>query len=676
MEVKHIRLRDFRQFYGDQLLEFSTDPNRNVTLIHAENGVGKTTLLNSVLWAFFGTVTRRFEQSDKIVNFEAEKEGRRSASVDVLFSHEGTDYLASRTHRITEGGHPKQAFAVLKVGPNGAYDSPLPNPDAFMNSVVPKAMAPNFFFDGEQAEAFSSETNGKAIADAIRDILGSTMIENAIGDLEYLARKFNEEIGDSAGDSLIAEKEHQITELERLRDLRNERIGQLEGATQALTTQIANIDTKLAEVQEAAEFQRQINDKKQQLRTVEDQVKETQSEIVKWIWTKGLSAVSETLTSQSLDFIDEESLKGRIPSPYNEEFVKGLLSAQRCVCERPLQPATAEWRAISALLTNAANAEVLNRVVRVRARISVLKEQRRDAPTALQTLEERLARFISQRSLLEREIEQIDKKVGNLPVDEIQERRRARRELEKELDAKRTERIRALRDNELAQIEITRLSREVSDLAMQNIKVRGLVTRRDLCTNGASVLKAFLRANEDSARKEIEAAVNKVLEATTRRYYRFEVDESFQIRLLYADGRAAPKSGGENQMMSLAFLAALVEYAKKRSTSEEDGLFVPATVAPLILDSPFGQLDVAYRESTAKFVPSMAPQVVLLVSSSQGSDEVYNALQDRVGKEFVLVAHNREPRGNKREDILNIGGKAIATTLFERERPMTEIRGV
>lgn len=49
MEIKSVRLRDFRQFYGDQTIVFATDPNRNVTLVHAENGVGKTTLLNAIL---------------------------------------------------------------------------------------------------------------------------------------------------------------------------------------------------------------------------------------------------------------------------------------------------------------------------------------------------------------------------------------------------------------------------------------------------------------------------------------------------------------------------------------------------------------------------------------------------------------------------------------------------
>ena len=52
MWIEQISLKDFRCFFGEHAIEFSQDPTKNVTLIHAENGVGKTTLLNALLWCF------------------------------------------------------------------------------------------------------------------------------------------------------------------------------------------------------------------------------------------------------------------------------------------------------------------------------------------------------------------------------------------------------------------------------------------------------------------------------------------------------------------------------------------------------------------------------------------------------------------------------------------------
>ncbi|GLT02763.1 hypothetical protein GCM10007897_41860 [Sphingobium jiangsuense] len=53
MILEEIRLTDFRCFFGETSIQFSEDPEKNVTIIYAENGVGKTTLLNALLWCFY-----------------------------------------------------------------------------------------------------------------------------------------------------------------------------------------------------------------------------------------------------------------------------------------------------------------------------------------------------------------------------------------------------------------------------------------------------------------------------------------------------------------------------------------------------------------------------------------------------------------------------------------------
>ena len=43
MLIKKITLRNFRQYMNTEI-SFSTDPEKNVTLIKGDNGTGKTTL--------------------------------------------------------------------------------------------------------------------------------------------------------------------------------------------------------------------------------------------------------------------------------------------------------------------------------------------------------------------------------------------------------------------------------------------------------------------------------------------------------------------------------------------------------------------------------------------------------------------------------------------------------
>ena len=54
MLLKKLSLTNFRPFKGEHSIEFSTDKERNVTLVMAENGAGKTTLAQAFQWVLYG----------------------------------------------------------------------------------------------------------------------------------------------------------------------------------------------------------------------------------------------------------------------------------------------------------------------------------------------------------------------------------------------------------------------------------------------------------------------------------------------------------------------------------------------------------------------------------------------------------------------------------------------
>ena len=54
MKIESLSINNFRQFCGEVTLELSTDPDKNVTVVHGANGSGKTSLLNAFKWCFYG----------------------------------------------------------------------------------------------------------------------------------------------------------------------------------------------------------------------------------------------------------------------------------------------------------------------------------------------------------------------------------------------------------------------------------------------------------------------------------------------------------------------------------------------------------------------------------------------------------------------------------------------
>ena len=437
MKLRNISLQNFRQFHGAQEIHIASDPAKNLTLIHAENGIGKTTVLNALLWTFYGIVTKKFEQKERLVNFEALNERTNVASVEVGFEHEGTDYLAKRRFvQQTESRH-EQELKVFRVDPNGSLKA-VPA-ETFIQSVIPKGMAPYFFFDGEHAETFSAETNHRAVSQAIRDILGCSLAETAVKDLDYAARHYNKSIGGLPDAEDLAKIELQLEKLQNFKDKTEEELDALRNQRETAENQEKRILDQLRDAQAVKEIQARRDLLQRQLLSVAGVITKAKEETVRWIGSKSIILVAGKLAQQSLTFVDESSLRGKIPKPYNEDFVQGLLTSEVCICGRALPARSDFWRSVAELLKDASNTEILGKVVRARSRIRMFREQAQDTVRALQGFEEKAARAIEERRELEKEIGEIGKRLEELPLGEIADRERARKKLGatiRELDMK------------------------------------------------------------------------------------------------------------------------------------------------------------------------------------------------------------------------------------------------
>ena len=75
MRIHEISFENFRRFHGKQSFELSAHEGKNITLINAQNGLGKTNILNAILWCFHGITTTGFKQKNLILNTDAKREG-------------------------------------------------------------------------------------------------------------------------------------------------------------------------------------------------------------------------------------------------------------------------------------------------------------------------------------------------------------------------------------------------------------------------------------------------------------------------------------------------------------------------------------------------------------------------------------------------------------------------
>ena len=68
MKLNQVEFHDWRCFLGKQTIRFATDHGKSVTAVWGANSSGKTTILNGILWALWGTLTDDFQWPTMLVN--------------------------------------------------------------------------------------------------------------------------------------------------------------------------------------------------------------------------------------------------------------------------------------------------------------------------------------------------------------------------------------------------------------------------------------------------------------------------------------------------------------------------------------------------------------------------------------------------------------------------------
>lgn len=191
MLLKKLTLTNFRPFKGEHVIEFSTDKEKNITLVMAENGVGETTLAQAFQWVLYSK-TDGFK-NESVLNSVIEKEMMGGTEQNVFakleLEHNDVDYIIIRkqTYKKDTSGNVKPENLVLEIyqkQPDGqtVIVNPIKNLSTIAN-ILPESLSKYFFFDGERLEKMAGEVNsGKSeeFKTAVQNILGLTALTKAI----------------------------------------------------------------------------------------------------------------------------------------------------------------------------------------------------------------------------------------------------------------------------------------------------------------------------------------------------------------------------------------------------------------------------------------------------------------------------------------------------------------
>lgn len=655
MLLKSITLKNFRQF-KDITLDFSTDNEKNVTIVIGDNGSGKTTLLQAFFWCLYGSVS--FNDKDLFNKEDFKRLGiNQSINVEVIIHliHSNTEYSISRLihykkNDIEQAKAESQKFEIKKKTAEGKwfYLSTELDKKIEVDKILPKYLSNYFFFAGERIETMSRELiKGRKNADFKTAIMGLTGLNALIKAREHLdskrskasvKSKFESEYNDSANND-IKKLTEEINYLKRKIDENNLQKERLKDNIEEAREQY---ETASLEIREHEDGRRYQLEKDNLEKTLSNQIRLKNmfiDNIFSEFQNNRANFFSRNLVKDALNIIQNFDFSGKNIPDISSKTLEYLLTKGICLCGSCLSEGSDEYKTINKLFQYIPPQSIGNTVSNF---IKDTKQQYLNK----NNLYEELKKIMVSIKTSSDEIINIENQIVNI----------SNKLLSEDLNTY-VNNLQKLVNN--SKLTISKNEKELENINMNigsiesDIKLKE--TRRNqlvaldktnhltgMCIAYTEAIYELLdreyQAKEDIIKHKLKAYINDIFLSIFDGEISLTIDDNYNIDIIinkYKEGIEI--STAQSVSVIFAFIASIIKIARENSNTEDDETI--AEPYPLVMDAPWSVFDKDRIEAITRFIPEIAQQVIIFIKNTDG-DIAINSLDPKIGKKYTLAKLN------------------------------------
>ena len=657
MIIKGIRMRNFRQ-YVDVDLEFSTDPDRNITLVMGDNGTGKTTLAQAFTWCLFGTTDFEIQEViNRKIRDVMPPGGKKKTLVEMDVNYNDTDYTISREQEFTKiQKRVDAARSKLKIYYKEDGNLKYLNDTEvhlMIKRMLPKELSRFFFFDGERIRLMSDEINhgkSKDFKDAVSGLVGLVSMQNAIQHMKPSSSAltvigyYNKKIDVKGGES-AKKYSDEINILREEKESINNRLSEIEPQIESYREEITQLNAVILAETPEMELKEKYSKLQNKIVGLEQRRKEkinigVLSKFGKNFYDFVASAVidkSEPLLAE----IKEADVE--IPVGIEAPALKYLLKRGTCICGEKLEPGDTHFKAITDLL------EVVPPKTTGKM-VTELKDKNRVIKLHSSGFFERFSQQISELRTLEAEIESTETEATNVfnSLSDTSRGEQAKNKIascKRELKRLEEEQVRKTASLENIEKEIHR--KEVEREKLVNVNKENERYLRYLAY-ARHIYEGFVKKYnilEEKTRYRLEKKINEIFPQIYDGGMNIEVDSKYNIKVLVDDsdlvGDEIEKNTAQSYSVIFAFITSIIAMAKEKAAEdenmspEEKELFSEAEGYPLVMDAPLSNFDKTRIKQICTIIPSIAKQVVFFIKDTDG-EIAEQHMKDKIGKKYFI----------------------------------------
>lgn len=632
MLLQTIELQNFRQFVNEKI-DFSTDPERNVTLIIGENGTGKTTFAQAFFWCFYGET----DFSDKIILNRSiiEKmtpDQKETVRVAIRLTHGSAEYEIIRTqeykkaytNRVT-GANAVLNVQVKSADGNTRYLKPLECESAIQN-ILPKELANYFFFDGERIEKMSKEiASGRKSSGFSNAVVGLTGLKATLAALDHLSPTRTSSVmgkltleyrGDSDG------KMQQLTK----------RIGELQDELERITVRLSEIDDEIESATTSrAQFEQDIKqfadgeklqNERERLRRELADVKRTKATFVKDIckaFNDGMPTFfGISMVKDALEVLSHSDFSGKDIPEMHAKTIQFLLKRGTCICGTHLDPGTIPYNKVMELM-DYLPPQSIGVTVGQFIKDSRMKYSREN--DLLQQLKDKMALISTQTDKVEKlkeDIAQISDKLDGADVrEQVRKINGQITACTKIISARKDEQKRLLIrqgqcEEEKKQKENRRSELSLLDKNNQKIELYKAYTQQIY-----DELLAEYKEKEKNVRERLERSINEIFKSIYDGGLSLSIDEKYNISVYVTDFEGGVEtSTAQSISVIFAFISAIIKMARDNQVENGDEAY--SEPYPLVMDAPLSAFDKRRIKAICSAIPETAEQVIIFIKDTDG----------------------------------------------------------
>lgn len=654
MLIKKLVLHNFRQYIGTQEISFSTDKERNVTVLIGANTSGKTTLIRAFEWILYN----KNEFDDKVLLNKNVADNMQTGETQavrgtLVLEHNGKEYEISRKQIYTCTGSGVRASAasadIMYLQADGQTKTQIGSDfNSNIERILPRALSSYFFFGGERVGAISSREDIEA---SVKGLMGLDVLYNAMTHLRSVMNKLKKSM-DFSGDAQAAEAQKSLEDaLQHLQECETE-----------LSTVSEQIEYYQAEKEKYAALLRANEEtaaaqtRREQLDSVilnlKDRIEKDKKNLVSTFSRNSFAFFSLPLLKRAAELLNQASDDTESVPEMTAESIDYILKRGVCICGTCVSEGSAAEKHLLAERAKQPPESIGSLVRRYR-------EQAMDyiasSDNYYSQIEERFAALRSdQRELGFRMDEKnaLDERLkGAKDVSELEKNYRIAEKRVKEFERQRyllSEMIGSCKK------EITDYEKKLESYGKANQKNAKITLNIEYAAAVWNWVAEAYRARESTVRGKLEEKVNANFSPMYHGSRTVTIDEKYRVK--YIDVMT-DESDGLKAVKSFAFVSGLVDLAKEVLTSDKTKeADLGPQYYPLVMDAPFSNVDETHIRNISKILPASAEQVIIAVMQKDW-EPASEIMAPVVGRSY-RIEKDRDAEGNEIDTMthIKIGG--------------------